>query len=259
VRLVEDITWYIVSNDYYLIDITMKPTTWGIWNPKEINNDQFYQDSRGLNSLEIIAWLISAYRLSRDEKYLASIRYLKSHGYMRNMVNQEMIYQVQVKNSAGSDDQLASLSYFTALYALTFFNNTFATEELGKDQIFAGIERSQILLQGQNNPLFNTIYLGGTGDTRVRDVLITDSLETLQQWPLDSIEWSMLNSHRTDYIKSSYDPNYSYSLLRSDERAFLNWNASPFILDSGTGGGNEAHAPFAWLLPYWMGRYYKHW
>lgn len=36
-QLLEDIVGYILSNDYYLIDVTGLPTRWGVWNPTMLN------------------------------------------------------------------------------------------------------------------------------------------------------------------------------------------------------------------------------
>jgi len=50
-QLILDTTKYIVDNNFYLIDVTGKPTKWGVWNPSELNLDHFWYDGRGLNSL----------------------------------------------------------------------------------------------------------------------------------------------------------------------------------------------------------------
>ncbi len=44
--LIYNIVYYIVSNDFQLIDITGLPTTWGRWNPALINWDQDWSDER---------------------------------------------------------------------------------------------------------------------------------------------------------------------------------------------------------------------
>ena len=44
---------YIVTNDYYLIDVDGEPTTWGKWNPTYLNGQRTWSDVRGLNSLQV--------------------------------------------------------------------------------------------------------------------------------------------------------------------------------------------------------------
>ena len=37
----------------------------------------------------------------------------------------------------------------------------------------------------------------------------------------------------------------------------MRWNSNPFVVDGGAGGHSEDDGA-AYLLPYWMGRYYKY-
>ena len=45
-QLVRNIVTYIVKNNFYLIDVTGLPTTWGVWNPAQINLERFWSDER---------------------------------------------------------------------------------------------------------------------------------------------------------------------------------------------------------------------
>lgn len=71
-NLIYNIVHYIVENGFVLIDVTGKPTTWfhflvffslprGKWSPQYLNDDITWYDERGLNSLQILSWLLSAY------------------------------------------------------------------------------------------------------------------------------------------------------------------------------------------------------
>jgi hypothetical protein len=62
-QLLLDIMSYIQRNDWYLIDANGKRTKWGVWNPAQINDDEFFYDERGVNSNQILSWLITAYRV----------------------------------------------------------------------------------------------------------------------------------------------------------------------------------------------------
>lgn len=61
---------YIKRNKYYLIDVTGRPTRWGVWAPEQINFNQSWADEHGLNSLQILTYLLSAYRVTRKGDYL---------------------------------------------------------------------------------------------------------------------------------------------------------------------------------------------
>lgn len=61
---------YIKQNKYYLIDVTGLPTRWGVWAPEQINLNQSWADEHGLNSLQILTYLLSAYRVTGKGDYL---------------------------------------------------------------------------------------------------------------------------------------------------------------------------------------------
>lgn len=43
-----------------------------MWSPSELNYNQSWADERGLNSLEILSGLMSAYRMTKKQEYLKS-------------------------------------------------------------------------------------------------------------------------------------------------------------------------------------------
>ena len=60
-KLLSNIVLNIVKNDFNLIDVTGQPTTWGRWGPEMVNGYRGFSDERGLQSLQIIAYIASAY------------------------------------------------------------------------------------------------------------------------------------------------------------------------------------------------------
>ena len=56
--LVFNITNNILTHDWYLVGENHTHTSWGIWNPAQLNNDSDFQDERGLNSLQILSYLL---------------------------------------------------------------------------------------------------------------------------------------------------------------------------------------------------------
>jgi hypothetical protein len=76
--------------------------------------------------------------------------------------------------------------------------------------------------------------------------------------PLDTIEWTVKNSHRKDIVMDteldrSQRPQ-ARTLLPRDELPVAKWNSNPFDVDGGSGGRVEDDGA-AFLLPYWLGRY----
>lgn len=61
---------YIKDNNYTLVDVTNVSTRWGVWSPSAINLNQSWADERGLNSLQILSGLLSAYRITGKVDYL---------------------------------------------------------------------------------------------------------------------------------------------------------------------------------------------
>jgi len=88
---------------------------------------------------------------------------------------------------------------------------------------------------------------------------MNDVLWCLQTWPLSQIDWPTYNENRTDIF---INPDISRSNQRVglrvfpyDEISMFRWNSNPFDLNGGSGFGE--FDPSAWLLPYWMARYYS--
>ena len=57
-------TDYMVEHGYDLVDWTGYPTTWGRWAPQSINHRRAFSDGRGLQSLQLLAFLAAAQNAS---------------------------------------------------------------------------------------------------------------------------------------------------------------------------------------------------
>ena len=69
VVLMDAIMDHIVRNNWYLIDYDGKPTQWGRWHPEYVNQFPRQVGDRRLNSVEIIAFLQTAYHFTGKEIY----------------------------------------------------------------------------------------------------------------------------------------------------------------------------------------------
>ncbi len=114
--LLSDTVRGILDDGYYLIDVTGKPTLWGVWAPKDLNLNTFYFDGRGLNSMQILAYMnaLNAFD-QRDANVTSYVKahvdnLVNNHGYDRNLLNLKI--EIPDDNNF-SDDELTFLPYFT--------------------------------------------------------------------------------------------------------------------------------------------------
>ena len=242
---VSAMTNHIIDHDFYLVDTDGKPTTFGLWNPEYLSKEGRFQ--RGLNSLEILSALRTAYHITGDQKFFDNYAMLiKKHGYAKNIVKQKL-NQPHIINH--SDDELAFLAYYPLLLYET---NSFVLKYYHES-----ITRSWKIDRPEKNPLWNYIYGAVMPEGIEFDPEV--SVEALRQIPMDLIYWTTRNSHRADVERDPssgrFDEIQGTSVLPFDERCLMKWNRNPYELDCLGGGGGEEAATF-WLLPYWMGRYY---
>ncbi|MHC4167866.1 MAG: hypothetical protein ACYSWQ_12980 [Planctomycetota bacterium] len=252
VTLMDDIMDHIVQNDWYLIDYDGKPTLWGKWNPDYVNGFPKQVGDRRLNSVEIIAFLQTAYHFTGKEIYKdKAYELFEEHGYLDNI----MIPISKIGRVPGidlttewnhSDDELAFLSYWN-LYRYAF------NEEL-REKYRRAIKEHWEIERPEKNPLWNLIY----AMTGAAEFDLEQTVWSLKEFPLDMIAWSVRNSHRRDL--ESVEPNFrnqtTQNVLPPDERPMSKYNGNAFRLDGGSGGHRE-YSGDIYLLPYWLGRYLK--
>ena len=84
---------------------------------------------------------------------------------------------------------------------------------------------------------------------------------SLQQWPLELIEWPSRNSQRRDvsvaHDVGRFDEVMATHVLPANERSQPRWNGDPFTLDSWSGGETSEVDPGPWLLAYWSARWHS--
>lgn len=87
-----------------------------------------------------------------------------------------------------------------------------------------------------------------------------DVLFNLRTWSLELTTWPANNSHRVDLAvapganRVGVFGTDSTRLVPQNERCQDRWNSDPFNLQCGS--GHSEQDPGAWLLPYWLARYY---
>jgi hypothetical protein len=248
IALFTNITDWILANNYTLISPLGEQTTWGFWDPTRLNDTPDDYDERGLNSLQILAWLQSAYHHTGNTAYLDAFSTLVNrYGYGINIINQK----VTVPNDDNfSDDELGWLSWGAWLNVDS--NPAFPP-------FWPGLNRTIDINAPEKSALWNLLYLTATSTpSAINQQLLQDAIWCLQTWPLEQIEWPVQNSQRFDLLWRYYEDRQSNptsaNLLRYDEGTCLRWNCDPYETEGGSGYGEED--PSAWLLPYWIARYY---
>jgi hypothetical protein len=235
----------IIKDGFYLCGPDGKHTSWGVWAPKDLNENPKWFFERGLNSLELLSYLKVAEHVTGDDKYLKTARELiDKHGYARNTINQKIVIAGEVNHS---DDELAAVCYYNLV-------------RLEKDPELRSIymkslERTQKVLWSERSPFHNFIY--GSAATGGFD--LAECVAWFQDVPLDTIRWTVDNSGRRDVRVAAQFSRFrkpqTTTALPISERAVMRWNSSPFDVREGGGGHSKLDGTF-WLLPYWMGRYY---
>lgn len=256
--LIVNITDYIIDNDYYLIDVTGKPTTWGYWNPHTLNNNPEKYGERGINSLEVLAWLVSAYRLTGNAKYLDSFQYLTANQFLENLINQKITTPCDINYS---DDELTFLAYYTYFYALNGLSQS-QRQRFGERFFQKSFSNAFNFIRGYKASLWNFIYAAWSDNTQYdKQQLINAGVWNLQTWPLDQLKWQVNNSARTDIIlnpealRDGKIALHSSNVLPYDEIPAIIWNSSMFTLIGGN--GQSEFSGKAFLLPYWLAKYHR--
>ena len=246
--VIDRIATHILDNGYQLIDVDGKRTRWGWWGPDAIWQDP---DETGLRALHILAHLRVAIHLAvspqaRSKYQDAYDRLVKEHKYHLLTRNQKIMVPGSINHS---DDELAFLSYYPLL--------RYETDPALLETYRQSLERSWQIERPERNPLWNFIYAAGTGAT---DFDRAESLRTLQEIPMDQIEWTVRNSHRLDVpidrLADRHKRRQALIVLPYDELPIWKWNGNPYSLDGGSAGRGEGDGVY-FLLPYWMGRQHR--
>ncbi|MHC4509415.1 MAG: hypothetical protein ACYTAO_10735, partial [Planctomycetota bacterium] len=250
ITLMDNIMAHIVRNDWYLIDYDGKPTLWGKWNPDYVNGFPKQVGDRRLNSAEIIAFLQTAHHFTGKQIYKEKAYELfEEHGYLDNILipvsNIGRVPGIDLTTEWNhSDDELAFLSYWN-LYKYAF------TEEL-REKYRRAIKDHWEIERPEKNPLWNLIY----AMTGAEDFDLEQMVWSLKEFPLDTIGWSVRNSHRKDleFVEPNFRNQTTRNVLPPDERPMSKYNGNAFRLDGGSGGHRE-YSGDIYLLPYWLGRH----
>ncbi len=234
---------YIIDGGYVFKDLDGKSTRWSVWSPEQLNGNPDWWLEKGGNSVEILAYLTTAWHCTKNEKYQKEIeKLLTKHNYAKNILT---------PMHPGNDYftyigyQLLSLSY-PALLKYETDPKRLALYKKSMEAWFSVIRKD-------GSPLYAFVYAKNSdGDAR-----IDDCMEMFRNVSLDMIQWTFDNSKRED-IKVVHRPAenrvQTERLLPANERSVFRWDRNVYELVRGNAGRDEGSSVY-WLLPYWMGRY----
>jgi hypothetical protein len=246
-------TDHIMAHDYTLVGHTGRKTRWGMWRPALINYDPYYATMRALNSLEVLTYLSIAEHITGDRKYRrAADELAQKHMYLMNTLFIRRGERGQWQGIDHSDDEMLFMMYYCYL--------TIEKDPDRKRIVLESISRAweesapdEQCVRREHSPLYNFIYGAVTG----RPCDVDEARRTLQDWPIDLIEWRVRNSHRHDVTVLKAGGNAANLIqldrvLPASERPLSRWNGNPFEADGGGDGRSEDDGA-AWALAYWLG------
>ncbi|MFB3787797.1 MAG: two-component regulator propeller domain-containing protein [bacterium] len=246
-NLVSRIMDYIIEGGYVLRDIDGQPTRWGVWSPEKLNHDPDWRVEAPINSFEFLSYLKAAYHITGNPKYQQEYKKLiEKHGYAENARRPKNYERAQRTHI---DDELLMF----AAPALLLYEDDPRLLSIYKEA-FTWAYRT---VENDQNPFFNFMYgfLGG------ENFHLEESIQFLQDQPLDLVQWRVDNATREDVKLVRFpmlEPLQLDWMLPPSERGIMRWDKNPWETVSGDfsdePGRLESSGVF-WLMPYWMGRH----
>ena len=173
---------------------------------------------------------------------------ISHHGYGNNIVNLKI---TQTDDLNWSDDQLCFLAYATFYWSGGQNNSNNPVYSLAKAFVDVSLERTFRNVRDTKPALYDVIYAAVAPDAYGP---LADALWCLRSWPVSLINWPIDNSERHD-VRREKSGRLLDTAVRYDETSVLQWNAN--AADPVMGSGFQEMDPGAFLLPYWMARYYN--
>jgi len=259
IRLIDQLTGYIVDNSLRLIDFDGRPTLWGLWGPEYVNRFPDMVGDKKLYSSNIISYLQIAWHFTGKEKYRdKALELLKKYHYLKNLARPvreigpaPATADAWSKELSGgwnnSDDEMYFLLY-PGLYQ-------YALSDSLRQLYGAAIKDHWEVKRSARDGLWNLMYGVITGATKDD---LPETIWELQGMPMDIINWNMHNSQRKDitFLPKNNLEQLTRDVLPPDERPQEKHNRNLFDLDDNGNAWGELGGGDVFLLPYWMGRYF---
>jgi hypothetical protein len=241
---VSKIVDYVIKHNYNFIDVDGEPTHWGIWSPDKLNRDPNWRPEKGINSLEMLAFLKFTYYITQNEKYQKEyLRLINEEGYLDNI---ELMHHQNPAWITYIDANLSSRVYPLLLKCETDPELLKVYEE-HMDTWFHSFRKADEFAT------YNMLYNYCCNNT---DELAT-SIEYLKDMPIQQIPWDINHTIRED-VKLVRKPILEKVQIEKVPPVSLRarYRTTPFEVSGRFGTGHEERKPvYSWLIPYWLGRY----
>lgn len=243
-QAIKSVTDHLIAHDFTLCDTDGLPTTWAHFGPDALNGNEMWCWEKGINSLELMAFMRITEHLTGEVKYgdIAD-ELLKKFHYGMNLLT----YKRYDSYANHIDDLLGILS------VLPLWD--YEKNDDMKKYLLLALRRQFEYEKIEANPIYNFIYSYFTGS----HADIESAVETLEDHPLDMFEYKTDNSIRPD-VEINYGPveygdgPQAMKALAADERGLGRLSYEAFNLCK---GNDISYAPPSeWLLGYWLGVYY---
>jgi hypothetical protein len=254
-RTVSRIVGYIIDNDFQLKDIDGEVTSWGHFDPGYLSTFGLGGDA-GLNGAMILGALHAAYHMTGEKRFRDAFHYLARRedyaGYVACI--EEINTKLQINHDS---EEMSFLAMFTLMryeddpVLIEKWKN--GDEELG----CRGLQHLWEVQRPERDPEFNMIY---APMAQKDEYDLENSIETLKRIPIDLILWGLDHHHRWDREEDPQPDRHgnlqNEFVFPYNERQAMRWAENPYAYLQRGDGHSESSGTF-WLLPYWMGRYYK--
>ena len=242
---IKNITEHILTNGYTLCDVDGKPTTWAHFGPEELNHDNGWCWEKGVNSLELLSFLLITYHMTGDQKYLDIKNELAyKYHYAMNILT----YKKDDAHSNCIDDRLT-------LYIATHMLRL-ETDETLLRYVKMAIRRHYEYIKDDHHPYFTFIFMLSGGGCHA---LLDDAVRVLEEYPVDRRYYKTDNSIRPDFsyeerVRLFGERDHSKYPFPASERVTgeLHSTARSIRCDDDT----SFCVPCPWLLSYWTGVYF---
>lgn len=242
-KAVKNITDHLIDHDFTLCDTDGLPTTWSFFGPDALNGEDLWWWEKGINSLELLAFLRITQYMTKDDKYRSiADELIKKHHYGMNL----LLYKKYDAHSNHIDDLLGILT-FLPLWK-------YETQPDLRKYLLLALKRHYDYEKIENNPIYAFIYAYVTGECSE----LSEAVKTLEDYPLDLFDYKTDNTVRGDIILNECSEEFggavqSLNAIPVDERVNGRLSYEAFNLKGGSGRGYCA--PSEWLLGYWLGRF----
>lgn len=235
---------HLIDNGYTLCDVDGLPTTWAHFGPQALNDEEMWFWEKGINSLELVAFMRITEHLTGEKKYGdVADELIKKHHYGMNL----LMYKRYDSWANHIDDLLGILSIMPLL--------EYEKNEDMRRYLLLALRRHYNYEKIEHYPLYAFILSLWTGG----HTNIEECIETLEDYSLDLMDYKTDHTIRPD-VEINHGPEefgdgpQARWAFPADERILGCLSYEAFCIKGGY--DNRYVEPSEWLLNYWVGRYY---